>query len=1137
MNRFIAYTLAAVLATTPLAAQDSDSEEAGGFLVNFLEDTLSGENRQISVIGLEGALSSSATIEKITVSDDEGIWLTIDNAVLDWNRMALIKGKFSVNALTADAIRVERAPNPTLTDPELPSPEATPFQLPELPVAVELGEIRVNQIELGKDLMGTAASLSLNGSLKLADGALDSSLLVARLDRPGDLLRLAASFVNETSVISLDLALEESANGLVASLLDLPGRPTLRLSVQGTGPVDNFNANLELDTNGTRRLGGQLILSALPTDDSEAPKGITFSADLSGDIDPLLPPPYRPFFGPDIRANLKGHNDPDGRITLDNLVLRTQAMQLTGALALAPGNVLDTANIKAAITPPKGQAAVLLPVAGGSITLAGVELTAHKTAGSDWQIKALLDRLNHPDLSLSKAELTAAGMLDQSDGFAISGDIKASLTGIKPADPALAQALGGQVTFDGTLATQGDGALRISDMALRGNDYRASGDVKIEGLDSGLKITTNLHVGAADLTRFSGLAGRPLGGAVNAEIVGHAVPLSGMFDIDLAMRAEDLSADIAQLDPLIAGVTTLQVKAARNTTGLHVDRFELSNPALAAQAHGKLDSTTGSLNLTARLNDIAPLVPQTSGPLELGADITRDGDTLSGKVELLGPNASHAVLDGSIDGSGAADLTFDAAIQDLQRFLPELAGQLSAKGTASRRAGVWQIDSNLTGPADIDATVAGSWDEAKSSADLQAKGRLRLDGANLFIKPNSVRGLAEFDMSLRGPPALGSLSGTISTAGTTLAIPAAKQQIEGISATISIAQSSANIQVSASPRGGGAVRISGPVALTAPFDGNIQVALNSVVLTDSLIYETILDGALGYTGPLAGDGRLAGHINVGETNINLAAAGGSVSSAPIPPIRHVNEPSASRRTRARAGLIDQAKPGSGPDIALDIMINAPGHIFARGRGLQAEMGGQIHVRGSTANVAPSGQIGLIRGNFNLLGRRLELDEGKVTLQGNLVPYLDFKSTASTSEGSATMEISGLIDAPVIKVYSDPARPSEEALALLLFGDNIQDLSPLALARMAGSLRELSGRGGKTEGSLRDGTGADEAELSFDGLGLGGYVADNIYTDFNVNTRGESELNINLDVSDNVTVTGTVESDGDTGVGLFFKRDY
>ena len=1134
MNRFLTYTLAVTLAATPLAAQDSGSEEAGGFLVEFLEDSLSGDNRQISVIGMEGAFSSSATIKKITVSDDDGIWLTIDNAVLDWNRLALIQGKFSVNALTADAVRVSRKPKP---DPTLPTPEATPFQLPDLPVAVEVGEIRVNQIELGKELMGTAASLSLNGALKLADGALDSDLMVARLDRPGDLLRLDASFVNETSVITLNLALEEAASGLVSTLIDLPGRPTVRLSVQGTGPVDNFNANLELDTNGTRRLDGQVVLAAQPLGDSETPNGIDFSADLNGDIDPLIAPPYRPFFGPGIRANLKGHNGPDGRITLDNLVLRTQALQLTGALELAPGGVLETANIKAAITPPVGQAAVLLPVAGGSTTLAGIELTAHKTASSDWQIKALLDRLNHPGLSLARAELSAAGTLEQSNGFAISGDIDAILTGVKPDDPALAQALGDQISFAGNLATQDGAGLKITDMALRGSDYRASGDAQIEGLDTGLKITTDLHLDAADLARFSGLAGRPIGGAVNAAVKGFTAPLSGTFDIDLAVRGDQLSSGIAQVDSLIAGITTLNLRAARGSDGLRIDQFDLSNPALSAQAQGQLDSRTGSLTLSARLNDIGPLVPQTSGPLELSADVTRDGDSLAGKMQLLGPNASRAVLDGTIDSSGAADMVFEAALEDLQRFLPELAGKLSAQGKASRRSGIWQVDSNVTGPAGIDTSVTGSWDEAKSTADMRATGQLRLDAANLFITPNSVRGVAKFDMSLIGPPALESLSGTISTTGTTLAIPGAKQQIEAITATISVAQSSARIQVSARPREGGAVRISGPLSLAAPFDGNIQVALDSVVLTDNLMYETVLNGALGYSGPLAGNGRLAGHINIGETNINLAAAGGSVTSAPIPPIRHLNEPSASRQTRARAGLIDQAKPGSGPDIALDIMINAPDRIFARGRGLQAELGGQIHVRGSTANLAPSGQIGLIRGNFNLLGRQLELDEGRVTLQGNLVPYLDFKSTASTSEGSATMEISGLIDAPVIKVYSDPARPSEEALALLLFGDNIQDLSPLALARMAGSLRELSGRGGGTEGALRDETGADEAALSLNGLGLGGYVADNVYTDFNVNTQGESELNINLDLTKSVTVTGTVESDGDTGVGLFFKKDY
>ncbi|NRB19494.1 MAG: translocation/assembly module TamB domain-containing protein [Rhodobacteraceae bacterium] len=1137
MNRLFTYILAGTLVAAPLVAQDQDSQEAGGFLVGFIEDSLSGDNRQISVIGMQGALSSQATIRQITVSDDDGIWLTIDNAVLDWNRLALIQGRFSVNALTAETVRIERRPTATPPDPELPIPEATPFQLPELPVAVELGEIRVGRIELGKDLLGTAASLSLNGALQLSAGALDLDLSVARLDKPGDLLRLDASFVNETSVITLDLALEEAANGLVTSLLDLPGRPTVRLSVMGTGPVNDFNANLELDTNGTRRLGGQLVLAALPSGDSETPNNLSFTADLSGDIDPLLPPPYRPFFGAGLRANLQGHSDPDGRLTLDNLVLRSRALQLTGALALAPGGVFESANIKAAITPPKGQAAVLLPIAGGATTLAGIELTAQKTAAGDWQVKALLDRLSHPGLSLSRADLTAVGTLDQSDGFAISGYIEAALSGLKPADPGLAQALGDQVSFAGTLATQGDLGLTIRNMALRGSDYHASGEARIEGLDSGLKITTDLHLEAADLARFSGLAGHPLGGAVTAELNGFAAPLSGSFDLGLAVRADQLTTGLAQIDPLISGITSLTLQAARGTDGLRIDQFELSNPALSAQAQGRLDSNTGSLTLTARLNDTGPLLPQTSGPLELSADVTRDGDTLSGTAQLLGPNASQAVLEGSIDRSGTAELTFDATLMDLQRFLPELAGQLAAQGSASRRDGLWRIDSNVTGPAGIDASITGSWNETLASADLRANGQLRLDAANLFIKPNSVRGLAKFDMTLKGPPALSSLSGSISTSGTTLAIPAAKQQIEAISATISVAQSSAHIQISAQPRAGGAIRISGPVSLTAPFDGNIQLALDSVVLTDNLIYNTVLTGALGYSGPLAGNGRLAGHINVGETNINLAAAGGSVTSAPIPPIRHLNEPAASRSTRARAGLINQAPAGSGPDIALDILINAPGHIFARGRGLQAELGGQIHVRGSTANLAPSGQIDLIRGHFNLLGRKLELDEGRVTLQGNLVPYLDFKSTANTSEGSATLEISGLIDAPVIKVHSDPARPSEEALALLLFGENIEDLSPLALARMAGSLRELSGRGGNTEGALRDGTGADEAALSLDGLGLGGYVADNVYTDFNVNTRGDSELNINLDISSNVTVTGTVESDGDTGVGLFFKKDY
>ena len=91
--RRLAYPLllssVAIAAPVPSLAQD---EEGGSMIERFLQDTLSGDDQNVRVIGLQGALSSRATIQEITVADDEGIWLTIKNAELDWNRLALIRG-------------------------------------------------------------------------------------------------------------------------------------------------------------------------------------------------------------------------------------------------------------------------------------------------------------------------------------------------------------------------------------------------------------------------------------------------------------------------------------------------------------------------------------------------------------------------------------------------------------------------------------------------------------------------------------------------------------------------------------------------------------------------------------------------------------------------------------------------------------------------------------------------------------------------------------------------------------------------------------------------------------------------------------------------------------------------------------
>ncbi|TDK52123.1 translocation/assembly module TamB domain-containing protein [Antarcticimicrobium luteum] len=1145
----IVLLLSALLAP-PLRAQVSD-DDAGGLLVRFLENTLSDDNRRIEVTGLEGAFSSRATIEKLTVSDAQGVWLTLSGAVLDWNRMDLVRGTFSVNALTADRIVIARKPLPA-DAVDLPSPEAQPFSLPELPVAVELGEIGVESLELGETVVGLAAALQVSGRLSLAGGALDTRLSVTRLDRPGDALDLTAQFSNTTRQIALDLTAIEDAGGLISTALNMPDRPPLLFTAKGTGPVDDFTADIALVSDDAERIGGAVRLRGLEAPegaDPATPQGIRFSADLAGDVTPLLPPDYRAFFGAETRLALDGINRPDGRTEIERLDLTSDALILNGSLAVAAGGALETALLHGRIAPPSGET-VLLPLSGPQTRIGAARLTlrmdgaADSTGAGDWDLTLSADRLSRPDLSLQRAELTASGALDQSAGLALDGTLKAGLRGLGFADAALARAIGSEVTLDGGFALTGAGGLEFRGFQLRGADYTATLNGMLDGLQSGFEMDGRLRLAAADLGRFSGLAGRDLGGAVTADLSGTGTPLAGSFDIALALRAQDLSAGIDQLDPLIAGTSTLSLDAARGADGLTIRRFVLDGTALSAQAQGTLKSAGSALSFRAALDDLARLTPTVSGPLTLTGDLDQAGRAWTGKVRLQGPDKSYADLNGTFDPEGRADLTFDALLDRIQRFIPELPGQLTASGTAKRDIqGIWTLETDATGPAGVSARIAGSLDEAAGTADLTARGDLRLEAANPFLKPNSIAGRAEFDLRLDGPPALRSLSGRISTSGTRMAIPAAAQTIENISGSVTLADSAASLALTGALGAGGGFRVSGPVALTPPYDGKIAVDLQNLILTDNKSITSSANGRLSLSGPLAAGPLLSGRIEFGETEINLSAVSGSAAAAPIPSIVHLHDSAAVRATRARAGLIDTGGSGGGggPAIGLDLALVAQNRVFARGFGLQAELGGALYLRGTTAAVEPVGQIELIRGTLDIIGRRLKLTRGVVTMQGDLTPYVEFASTATTEDGKATIEIAGPMDGPVVSVYAEPERPAEEALAMLVFGSRVADLSPVVIAKMAASLATL-GRSGGASDKVRKATGVDRVDFGTDAsgagqVGAGTYLSDNVYTDFTVNTRGETELNLNLDLSKSLTAKGSVNNAGDTGIGLFFERDY
>ncbi|MFN6953046.1 MAG: translocation/assembly module TamB domain-containing protein, partial [Albidovulum sp.] len=119
----------------------------------------------------------------------------------------------------------------------------------------------------------------------------------------------------------------------------------------------------------------------------------------------------------------------------------------------------------------------------------------------------------------------------------------------------------------------------------------------------------------------------------------------------------------------------------------------------------------------------------------------------------------------------------------------------------------------------------------------------------------------------------------------------------------------------------------------------------------------------------------------------------------------------------------------------------------------------------------------------------------------------------------------------------------EVIARLLFGRGIGSLSPLQAAQLAGAVAELAGTGGEGIVSrLRSSFGLDDFDVTSDANGsavvrAGKYLSEKVYTDVNLGSEGKTEINLNLDVRPGVVVRGTLGSDGTTGIGVYYERDY
>lgn len=594
--------------------------------------------------------------------------------------------------------------------------------------------------------------------------------------------------------------------------------------------------------------------------------------------------------------------------------------------------------------------------------------------------------------------------------------------------------------------------------------------------------------------------------------------------------------------------------------------------------------------------DIASAVTQAAGlpPARLAATGRTEGERLRLDAEISAAGGLDARVAGALPLGGAGPLNLDVnlaafPLQYVDRIagsrglVGTITGQAQARGTMAapsvefdlRGAGVSARALADIGLTPLSLTVRGGFVRnvltlaaaevsngqglaisasgraplAGPGLDMRAAGSAPLTLANALLADRVAQatGLLRFDLTARGSVAAPQLAGSASLAGGTFIDPLSNVRLQDISLDAGFQGQQVTLRsFRAAVPAGGSISAAGTVSLAAGYDADMRLRFDQVRYTDGSFVATTIDGELRLLGPAAGGARVSGEINLGRTELSVAEGLGQNALQTLEEIAHVNTPPGVEQTlqRARVGTPGERQDRGGPVYDINVRVNAPNQIFLRGRGLDVELGGSLRVTGSTNDVVPVGQFNLRRGRLDILGQRITFEEGSLRLVGNLDPEIHFVARTRSADVTAIVTVSGRASSPDITFSSVPPLPQDEVLARVIFNRSVANLSPFQIAQLAAAAADLAGGGGGAGiiGQLRSAIGFDDLDIVTDEDGetavrAGRYIDDNIYLDVQAEVDGDTRAQINLDVTDNFTVRGSVASDGNSTIGVFFERDY
>lgn len=758
-----------------------------------------------------------------------------------------------------------------------------------------------------------------------------------------------------------------------------------------------------------------------------------------------------------------------------------------------------------------------VPAANGSVTAANVSASGIDVTTLDAQANQSGKTTNFNVNAALKngAGTSVGGALEPTDKGYLLSLAKAELThdslAARLVKPAAINVAGSDVSFGDIVLDIGKGQVTVSGEVAETLNLA----VAIQKLPLDIANTIKPDLG--------------LGGEINgtARIGGTRQKPNVNFD----MQARAVTAAALKK----AGLDALNLDARGTSTAdqLNVDAHLTGANGLDASAKGLVPLTQGQLGVDLDLK---------SFPLTTLNGIVKDQNLsgiVSGRGRLTGtlqkPAAEFDLKGASLSAkplqeAGLAPLQLTAA----GRFANERLSLSSAK---------------VDGPQGFTVSASGEVPLSGNGLGINVTGNIPLSLANRFLVDRGTQAKGNIDLTanVTGSFAQPQIRGMFSANGAEVVDPEANLRLQRITLLGSMEGTTVTIRtLNAAVSTGGTVSATGTISTDAAanFPANIDIKLDKARYADGNLVVATVTGALGINGPLTRDPVISGNINIDRAEITVPESFGG-SSAVID-VKHKDPSRSVQQTlkRAKADQREVATPTARPSVVrLDINVTAPNKIFVRGRGLDAEIGGSVRLTGPATNIQPVGAFDLIRGRLGILGQRITFTEGQVTLVGDLDPEINFVASTQSSDITVNVTVKGRVSDLQIVFSSQPELPQDEVMARLIFNRSISELTPLQIARLATAAAELAGGSNSSLiDSLRKSTGLDDLDVVTDsegnaGVRAGRYIRDNVYLGVEAGAGGNTKGTINLDITPNLKAKGAVGSDGDSGAGLFFEKDY